>query len=283
MKAAVIDIGSGSVRLLLGGNKTTIMTKLSEGLHESHNLSEEAMTRTTAAIKAFVAEAQSAGAEVYAFATEAVRAAENRSEFINKVKDECDVSIEVISGYEEAEIALLGAVPNGVATVIDIGGASVEIISGSAGARNYELSLPLGMVRLTEKANGSPDLMRVLAARGITGYGEVPVLEQIIGVGGTFTSLAAMSMGLTSYDPKRVQGYVLSKREVDRLVDELISLGDPKAISAQYPVLLMTRAELITAGAIFVSELMSYLNITAITVSEADNLDGYVRYKNLEV
>lgn len=283
MKAAVIDIGSGSVRLLIGGNKTTVMTKLGEGLNESGKLSEAAMSRTAAAIKSFVKTAREAGAEVYAFATEAVRAAENRGEFITKVKNECDVSIEVISGYEEAEIALLGAVPCGVATVIDIGGASVEIISGSAGARNYEMSLPLGMVRITEKAGGSPDLLRVLSARGIMGYGKVPVTERIVGVGGTFTSLAAMCLGLTNYDPKKIQDYLLSKSEVDRIAEKLIALGNPKAISKQYPVLPTARAELITAGAIFVSELMTYLGITAITVSEADNLDGYARYKNLDI
>ncbi len=283
MKAAIIDIGSGSVRLLLGGKKTTIMTKLGEGLNSSGRLSEAAMTRTIEVIKSFAEQARSKRAKVYAFATEAVRAAENRGEFLARLERECKVSVDVISGYEEAEIAFLGVGVDGLATVIDIGGASVEIVSGSAEEKIYQKSLPLGMVRLTELSGGSAELARVLAERGIAGYGKVPVLERVIGVGGTFTSLAAMRLGLAKYDPTKVQGYVLTKEGAEETAAELISLGNAENISARYPVLPPMRTELITSGAIFVVELMNYLGISSVTVSESDNLDGYVRYKGLNV
>lgn len=280
MSFAVIDIGSGSVRMLFGGKKTTVMTKLGEGLSANGVLSEAAMTRTVNALKDLVQTARMSGARVAAFATEAVRAANNRGEFLGRVQEECGITVEIVSGFEEAEIALLGACPRGAATVVDIGGASVEIISGTDGVKEYAQSLPLGMVRLTEQAGRSPELMRVLSARGLSKYGKIP-LHGVIGVGGTFTSLAAMALGLKTYDPARVQGFVLTKADVARLTEELVSLDSPEAIAKKYPVLPTVRCELITAGAVFVTELYAYLGIDAATVSEADNLDGYARYKKL--
>ena len=282
MNAAVIDIGSGSVRLLLGGIKTTIMTKLGEGLNSSGMLSDAAMDRTVSTMRDFVGTARLAGATIYAFATEAVRAAANRAEFISRVREACGVDVEVISGCEEAEIALLGASPAGDATVVDIGSASVEIVSGNAGKLVFVKSLPLGMVRLAEQADGSPDMIRAYAVSGLAKYGDVPMPGELIGVGGTFTSLAAMKLGLEVYDPAKVQGCELTAEDVAALVDAVLKAGTPERIRELYPVLPAVRSELITAGAIFVSELLTYLNAPSIKVSESDNLDGYVRYKRLK-
>ncbi len=283
MKAAVIDIGSGSVRLLLGGKKTTVMTKLGEGLNATGKLSEAAMKRTVLTVKDFVMTARMAGAEVYAFATEAVRAASNRSEFLSAVVEECGVRVEIISGNEEAEIALLGACPDGAATVVDIGGASVEIVSGCDNELSFVKSLPLGMVRLTERAGGNPDLMQAYAVKGLRRYGGVKINGELIGVGGTFTSLAAMALGLKKYNVDKVHGYILTREAVKDLRNKLVEAGDPKKISALYPVLPAMRSELITAGAVFVLELFDYLGVNSIKVSDADNLDGFARYKKLAV
>lgn len=283
MKAAVIDIGSGSVRLLLGGKKTTVMTKLGEGLNATGKLSEAAMKRTVLTVKDFVMTARMAGAEVYAFATEAVRAASNRSEFLSAVVEECGVRVEIISGNEEAEIALLGACPDGAATVVDIGGASVEIVSGCDNELSFVKSLPLGMVRLTERAGGNPDLMQAYAVKGLRRYGGVKINGELIGVGGTFTSLAAMALGLKKYNVDKVHGYILTREAVKDLRNKLVEAGDPKKISALYPVLPAMRSELITAGAVFVLELFDYLGVNSIKVSDADNLDGFARYKKLTV
>ncbi len=283
MSAAVIDIGSGSVRLLLGGKKITVMTKLGEGLNATGRLSEPAMKRTVSTIKDFAQTARMAGADVYAFGTEAVRAAANRSEFLSAVASECGVRVEIISGYEEAEIALLGACPDGEATVVDIGGASVEIVCGEGNKLSYVKSLPLGMVRLTERSGGDPELMRTYATKGIFKYKGVKVSGELIGVGGTFTSLAAMALGLKKYDADKVHGYVLTLAEVKEMRDRLVEAGNPKKIAALYPVLPAMRSELITAGAIFVIELLGYLGVDGIKISDADNLDGFVRYKKLTV
>lgn len=137
------------------------------------------------------------------------------------------------------------------------------------------------MVRLTEQADGSPDMIRAYAVSGIAKYGDIPVKGTVIGVGGTFTSLAAMSQGLKVYNPEKVKDYVLEKSEVERIENELIVAETPERIREMYPVLPVIRSELITAGAIFVHELMTYLGVESMKVSEADNLDGYARYKHL--
>lgn len=282
MSAAIIDIGSGSVRLLIGGKKTTIMTKLSEGLNSSGMLSDTAMDRTVATISDFAGVARLAGAKIYAFATEAVRAASNRADFIGRVRAACGVDVEVISGCEEAEIALLGASPTGGDTVVDIGSASVEIVSGKEGKLTFVKSLPLGMVRLCEQADGSPDMIRAYSVSGIAKYGAIPMYGELIGVGGTFTSLAAMHLGLETYDPEKVQDCVLTVDDVKKLCDAVIEAGSPERIRALFPVLPAVRSELITAGAIFVQELLAYLDAPQIKVSESDNLDGYCRYMRLD-
>lgn len=279
MSIAVIDVGSGSVRMLLEGKKTTIMTKLGEGLNASGRLGEEPVKRTVDVIKKFAEEARAVGAQINVFATEAVRAAENSADFIKTVRDECGLDLDVISGNEEAEIALLGAAPFGDVTVVDIGSASVEIISGTDGKPVYIRSLPIGMVRLTEQADGNPELLRAYAASGIAKYGDVKLREKLIGVGGTFTSLAAMKLGLDVYDPEKVQGTYLSSVDVSSLTESLLKAGSPAKIKEKYPLLPDARCELITAGALFVSELLSYLGADGLTVSESDNLDGYLRYK----
>lgn len=282
MKSAVIDIGSGSVRLLLDGQKTTKMTKLGEGLNSTGILAPQAMDRTILVVKEFVELSKARTKDIYAFATEAVRAAQNRGEFLKKVQDECGIKVEVISGFEEAEIALMGACPFGYATVIDIGGASVEIISGGYDEMKFVKSLPLGMVRLTEQSDGDPNMIRAYAVSGLSKYGEIPITGDLIGVGGTFTSLAAMALGLDQYDPKLVQDYILTAEKVAEFEKILIEAGSPDKIKQLYPVLPEMRTEIITAGAIFVSELMNYLKVSELRISEADNLDGYVRYKQLE-
>lgn len=279
MSTAVIDVGSGSVRMLLDGKKQTIMTKLGEGLSATGRLCKAAIERTIAVVKDYVRQARGAD-KVYVFATEAVRAAENRTEFLRAVESECGVSVEVISGSEEAEIALLGASATGDATVVDIGGASVEIVSGDGSRLVYVRSLPLGMVRLTEQSGGDPELLRAYAARGIARFGDVSLRSELMGVGGTLTSLAAMKLGLQTYDGEKVNGTHLTASDVSDLCGRVLACkGDTGRIKAEFPVLPDMRCGLITAGVIFVSELLAYLSASSITISESDNLDGFLRYK----
>ncbi len=280
MSTGIIDIGSASVRMLLDGKRHVGMTKLAEGLDSAGKLSETAMKRTTSQIASFARTALKAGAGCVAFATEAVRAASNRLDFINMVFKKTGVKIEIISEFEEAEIAFFGACPDGNGTVIDIGGASVEIVSGANGELTYAKSLPLGAVRLTEKCKSLKGVKSYAAAQVIK-YGDVKPESNLRGVGGTLTSLAAMVQGQKVYNASRVHDYVLTLKDIEKTGAELLALGTPEKILERFPSLQPMRSGIITAGTLLAGELLKYLKRDSIKISVLDNLDGYAVYKKI--
>ncbi|MDE6398256.1 MAG: hypothetical protein K2L51_02950, partial [Clostridiales bacterium] len=174
MKTAIIDVGSNSVRYALFSPDTVLTHKelnstvLADGLFFSGRLSPEAMERTKNAICAFCNKARQENAdEIYIFATEAVRAANNGKEFTQNVTAACGVPVDVLSGTQEAQIGFLGAIPNRETdvAVFDIGGASCEIICGRGDCIYHETSSPIGCVRLRDGANGNRDKAeRIIAA-----------------------------------------------------------------------------------------------------------------------
>ena len=127
-KFAVIDIGSNSVRLMFVADgkvlyKTLQTTRLGAGLEQNNRLQETAIARSASAVAEFYARAKTEGAEqVLAFATAAVRKAENGAQFIQAVRALCGLQVQVISGETEAEIGILGALGNADGAVIDVGG-----------------------------------------------------------------------------------------------------------------------------------------------------------------
>ena len=102
---------------------------------------------------------------------------------------------------------------------------------------------------------------------------------ELIGVGGTLTSLAAMKSGITVYDPSVVDGCILTKEDLSAFAGKLSAMTESD-IRKAYPVLPDMRCGLITAGAILAEELLTYLGAPYIKVSESDNLDGFLRYKH---
>jgi len=127
---AVIDVGSNSVRLMLVADgkvlyKRLTTTRLGEGLAEAPYLKAEAAERSAVAVADFCLQAKADGAEdVFVFATAATRTAKNREIFLDRVKELCGLTVEVISGEEEAELGLLGALGGKDGAIIDIGGAN---------------------------------------------------------------------------------------------------------------------------------------------------------------
>lgn len=116
MKISVMDIGSNSVRLMIMSDGKTLLktlntTRLGEKIADSGMLSDGAMRRTVNAVLQFKQLSETNGAEkIYAFATAAVRSAKNGYVFVDKVKRDCDIDIDVISGEEEAKIGIIGAI-----------------------------------------------------------------------------------------------------------------------------------------------------------------------------
>ncbi len=282
---AAIDVGTNSTRLLIGevsGGKVFPVffdlrtTRLGEGLAEGCFLRPGAVARTLDALSEFKLKLRAHGVgRVRAVATSAAREAANAGEFLEQARSRCGLVVEVISGEEEAFLSYKGALSalpglsSGV--VVDIGGGSTEF-TFLAGGRLVCRSIPVGAVRLTEK----PLLLSELLAFFKDVLEEVKRLPEknLVGVGGTITSLAAIDQQLAVYDPQRVQGYRLSREAVTRIL--FLLAAKDREERRKTPGLQPERADIIVAGTTVLWAILGYLEAPEIIVSEADLLHGII-------
>lgn len=163
---AAIDIGTNSFHLVIASvndegivkiiSKDKEVVRLGKSSSDMKYISLEAMERGVSALKRFKIICDSYNAEIRAVATSATREALNKEEFLNEVGRKTGISIEVISGYEEARLIYLGVLQaldvfEKRILLIDIGGGSTEFLTGEKGNVVYSNSIKLGAVRLTEK------------------------------------------------------------------------------------------------------------------------------------
>lgn len=293
---AIVDVGSNSLRLFLCdgrdasgpvGERITTVTALRRGAAPDGTLAEDALARLDECLADYGARAARAGARTgMALGTSAVRDAPNRERVARAVAEHLGLPLTVLTGDQEAALAFAGArvavpEPEGV-LVVDVGGASTEIVRGVRGRAPATVSLQLGGVRTSEAllhsdpptAGELADLARVagaaaadgLEAIGGAGAGDEPV----VGVAGTITTLAAVDNG--AYDPAAVHGRVLSRDRVAELLHMLAAL--PLAERRRVPGLEPARAPAIVGGAGIVLAVLDAVGATAMTVSERDLLDG---------
>lgn len=280
MKYGVIDIGSNSVRLLMASGGKTLYkdlntTRLGEGLALSGVLSAAAMYRTAFAVRDFKERALREGAsDVFAFATAAVRAAQNGFAFVQLVKETAGLVVDVISGEEEAAIGLEGAIGGASdGGIIDVGGGSTELTLRVGGSVARATSVDVGAVRLYDLCGRDREKLIRTAKEKISSFaGECTV--PVFAIGGTATSLGALALGLMRYDPQKVDGYVLTAEKLDELIDGIFARS-PEEIAAQ-SCLPLRRAEIVGGGAVLIREVMRLLELEQLTVSERDNLEGYL-------
>jgi exopolyphosphatase/guanosine-5'-triphosphate,3'-diphosphate pyrophosphatase len=247
------------------------------------------MARSIAALREFAALMTEHGVGGYlAAATAVVREAGNGAEFLRRVEEEAGISVRVLRGTEEAELALQGAasvVPSGAAALalFDIGGGSTEVIQQTAGgSRAVEsVSLPIGVVHLTETflRDDPPGIDACnRLARHVRGVLEVVHFSASaegllwVGTAGTVTTLAAMYLELKRYDPARINGVVLER---PWLVDLHTRLADmPVAARRGIVGLEPGREDIILAGALVTVEIMDTFGFSRLTVSDAGLLEG---------
>ncbi|MBQ8882396.1 MAG: hypothetical protein IJY70_03290 [Clostridia bacterium] len=281
---AVIDIGSNSVRLMLDkgervNKKHTITTSLGEGLQHSGRLNETAMNKTLDAIKEFCDLAKKENAdEIFIFATEAVRSASNGGELASAIKRETGIEVDIVDGDTEGLLGLLGALDdeNDEISVIDIGGASVELIRGNRNRITYSHSAPLGNLRLLDGAGENEEDIEKFIDERITQYGIVTA-TQAVAIGGTATSLASMALGQTVYDQNQTHGCIIT---IDELYDLKKRIFSSKNRQADFPTLSVKRARIIGHGVIMLIKMLEYLDLDFVRISELDNMEGYLIYKN---
>jgi exopolyphosphatase/guanosine-5'-triphosphate,3'-diphosphate pyrophosphatase len=282
----VADVEDGRVEPVY--EKETIV-RLGKGVDAAGNLNAEAMQRGLACLQEYVALAKQHGAEkIFAVGTSALRDAANRREFLNAAFDKTGLRLEIISGAKEAQLAFAGALSNktdlpGPIAVLDIGGGSTEIVIGESKPLLVvnELSLnarsaDIGSVRLTERfAKSDPvqpeevQRMREQAETIIRATwppeGLAPV-KTVIGTAGTITTLAAMALAMHEYDPRRIDGFVLSRQKLGEIVAELTRRTI--AERQQMPGLSAARADVILAGALILETFLDLYRFAEILVSD---------------
>lgn len=279
MKRAIIDVGSNSVRLLLGDEKYVENTQLSENLSVGGILQKEPILRTIDAIVRFYNFALNNGADkIIVFATEAVRSAKNGFEFVDKLK-EYNIDLDVIPASQESLIAFLGAYTSGTRAILDIGGASSELVIGDETGITYSLSLPVGCVRLKDYST-DVDKVKEYAKDMVKGYGKVPYFDGLTAIGGTATTLCAVIKELEPYDRNKVHGSTINREQLEKAVIKILStpLEKRTLIKGLHP----KRITVAPMGGIWLLAIMDYLNLKEITVSESDNLEGKWKLENRE-
>ena len=298
-RVAAIDCGTNSIRLLIaepdsaGGlvhlDRRLEIVRLGQGVDATGEFHPDALTRTFAAVDRYaeaVAAAGVASTAVRFVATSAARDAGNRNAFFSGVRERLGVLPDVLSGEEEAQLSFTGAVsrldpaPEPV-LVMDIGGGSTELVLGSVGGRiDQAVSLDVGSVRLTERfldqSPPSATSLRHSAAyvdELLTRSGvRLDSVRTWIGVAGTVTTLAAMHLGLQSYDRTAVHGSVLPIGALSDLLTRLsgLDVSEIRALPSMHP----QRADVITAGTLIAARVGARVQTTDLLVSEADILDG---------
>ena len=284
MTYAAIDLGTNSCRLLVSkcnqGKMEILMreirtNRIGEGMGVSGIIKEENMRKTAKYLEEYkeimtIYQVK----RFHAVATSAVREAKNSAEFIEYLESVSGIRPEVISTRREAELSyavVLKAWPGEEKPLlVDLGGGSTEIIWHTSEIRFT--SLPIGAVRATEAGMTAAQIAAVIASLGeikqeIRGY-------PLVMTGGTATSLAAIKLAMEVYDPAQVHGAELSRNEIKDIYN--LAAGMPLRLRRRLPGLQPERADIIVKGIEIILFLLDYLDISLITISENDILDGII-------
>ena len=286
MKAAVIDIGSNSVRLMLWADgkvlfKTLKTTRLGEGTAFSPILRAGAIERTANAVAEFAQRAKREGAEqIFAYATEAVRSARNGTDFLTRAKERSGLDVEVLSGETEAKLGLYGALgKSSDGGIIDVGGASTEVCFRQGGELTFSKSFPLGAVRLFDLCRDETSLLQESITPYLNVLNEVPKGLPVFGVGGTATTIASVCLKLETYSAAAVQGFRIRSEELQALSAQLLSLSAEER--KRLPGMDARRADIIGGGTFLLATVLKKLERDELIVSDSDNLEGYLAYRGL--
>jgi exopolyphosphatase / guanosine-5'-triphosphate,3'-diphosphate pyrophosphatase len=276
---AALDLGTNNCRLLIakaGGDDFTVVdafsrvVRLGEGLTTTGKMSDEAMDRAVEALSVCAEKLKKRNVVLArSVATEACRQALNGVEFIERVKRETGIHLDIISPKEEARLAVMGChalleAGEGPAMIFDIGGGSTELVLVSTDGLVPEIldwvSVPWGVVSLTESERQddvSPEALAAtyqamrdkvtasfaeFAARLPKGGGD----HRLLGTSGTVTTLASVYLKLQSYDRRAVDGLHLPTAAMREISQELASRNIKGR--AEFPTIGHERADLVVAG-----------------------------------
>jgi exopolyphosphatase/guanosine-5'-triphosphate,3'-diphosphate pyrophosphatase len=303
-KVAVIDLGSNSFRLVVFSHAEPDVTghawwrrtdeiheavRIGAGLDAEGKLAAEPMERALETLELYAHFCRATGVEdVRPVATSAIRDAANQGAFLRAARERTGLDVRVLSREEEARYGYLAAVnsttlADGVA--LDLGGGSMQLTRVDSRLSTDARSWPLGAVRMTERflpgerAKGKQ--IKALRAHVEELLAEADWLARgghLVGVGGTVRNLAAAAEIAAELPSYGVQGFSVTRKALDALVERLVEL--PASERSDVPGIKAARADLILAGALVVQCVMEAGRFEAMEVTEAGLREG-VFYETL--
>jgi len=247
-------------------------------------LAPDAIDRGVAALQRCRQVADAHGAELAAVATSAVREADNRREFLDRAWDEAGVSVEVISGFEEARLIHLGVLQSlpifdDRVLLCDIGGGSTEVLLGQHGEVLASRSFRLGAIRLTEAFLAGPratpkavercrqHVETVLAPFAVeirdAGF------DTVVGASGTIETVVAMALAARGEDAalRTLNGQRVTADEVTAVVERLAATPDARQRAA-LPGMDPKRADIVLAGAVILEQFVRCYHVAELVFSD---------------
>ena len=304
MKIGTIDIGTNSMRLLIGNyinnkienrKKYVSTTRIGQGVDKEGYITEEAIERNLKALKEFSDICKNEKCdEVYCMGTSALRDSKNGQEFVRRAKELTGIDVYIICGDEESNLGFMGVLEGTDGNksedilVIDIGGGSTEFIVGNEEGIKFCKSENVGALRMTEKfittdPISDEEYNSMASFIEETLYDTLNVLKEkkiskLVGIGGAITSLSAMNQQLEVYSMEKVHNSIVCKKDLERILQNLkkMTLNDKKTMKGLQP----KRADIITAGVKILHIIMEKLEFEEIMISEYDNLEGLMCQKS---
>jgi exopolyphosphatase / guanosine-5'-triphosphate,3'-diphosphate pyrophosphatase len=294
---ASLDLGTNSTRVLVARpidgkldvlERRNTITRLGQGVGASGRLAPEAIERTLDCLRGYREALDRHGVErVRVAATSASRDAANRDEFFDAVERLVGTRPELLSGDEEGRLSFLGATreldpATGPFLVVDIGGGSTELSVGSDRVEGV-MSVDIGCVRLTEKflLHDPPQPEELTACISLSEaylddvVREIPAVAEartLVGLAGTITTVAAVEIGLETYDRDRIHHFHLTRDAAEDVFRTLAT--ESRADRIHNPGLEEARADVIVAGCCVLVAVFRHFGFDEMIVSESDILDG---------
>lgn len=306
---AAIDLGTNNCRLLIARpsdeNFVVIdafsrVVRLGEGLAQNGRLSDHAMDRALGALKVCSDKLRKRNVHLArSVATEACRRATNGEAFIERVREETGIALDIISAQEEARLAVLGChilLEDGIgpAIIFDIGGGSTELVLIEPGAPVPRIidwqSVPWGVVSLSETVGQEPDdeagrLARYedMKQRVMTSFADFAERihqhkapdQRLLGTSGTVTTLASVHLGLPQYDRNAVDGLIVPSDSMRNISQRLSSLSPIER--SQLDCIGSDRADLVVAGCAILETILDIWPAERLGVADRGIREGILR------
>ena len=297
VKVASIDLGSNSTRLLIADtidgkifliHKEHHVTRMGDNLTNSKNISKESIKRVLKVLNRFFKTININRVEnIHIVGTAALRDADNSEEIIKQIQKKYDVEVEIVSGEEEGVLTSLGVlhslgnIQNFL--IVDIGGRSTEFIYDKNN-KIISKSIEIGVVSLSELFFNELPPTNISTERAVDVINvKLPELSDfenrsIIGVAGTFTSLASIFLKQDRFNEGEIHLTEISDKNVFEINNLIMQMTEAQIIT-KFKGIDPKRAKTLQAGILLANQIISKYNVNSIKVSNSDILEGLILKK----